>query len=170
MLRRDFLKFIGVLGVTAAAPLTQAAQTEMPSEPFVSVPAPVDPVTTTVTGDQVKLCFDFEGTPVEILAAEGNFTWHEYQDTQYDFTRGVLEVPRKGDVHYDFSLDALVETISDKDFYKKVRESQYFDLTIVTAEVKYTITKGTWECLNYDAAQGAFTIQGRMSDITVTVW
>lgn len=165
MLRRDFLKFLGVAGVAAATPLVAAAN--IPVSPSAKAEQYFESYS--LKENEILLRFDFEGKPQPLLMAanEGNFTYHDMQDYHFVYERGQLDTIKRGDQWFDFSLETRAETISDEDFYQNIQGTRLFDLVVTLPEQQFTLTKSLWETLSYDPTTQFFAMTGRMKDLTI---
>ena len=165
MLRRDFLKFLGLAGVAAATPLMAAANA--PLSYATAEEAEQYFESRTLTENEILLRFDFSGTPLSIAARKGKFTYTEEQDLQFIYERGELDAIQPRDKWFDFSLDIEIETISDPDFYQKIKATRLFDLIVTLPEQQFTLTDSLWDRLSYDPATQFFAMTGRMKDLTI---
>ena len=172
ILRRDFLKFIGVAGVVGIGGTNRAKE---PIEPEKGFPKAPD---NAYTNGVMELNFKFYNMHDDsvkpeyttMLAGDGSFNFAGNYN-HFDFPeRGVLRTVSMEPDFYEFHLCMTAEWVSDGEFHTKIRTSNCFDITInIDENVRYQADQCLYECFSWDLELTQFEIQGRMTGVTKCV-
>jgi len=164
MLRRDFLKFLGVCSAVVAMPVAHA------HEPLTVEPRiPSDIHEMVRQGRGVLLDFHFENRSFTVYAEEGNFTWETFLTSEFKIVRGELEPASQASSLIAFSLDAIITWTDNADFVGHIRNHMpEFNMRIVLHdESQITLQGCLWGTIEHDMQSGAFSLRGRAKYATV---
>jgi hypothetical protein len=152
MLRRDFIKFLGVLGVVASLPVVGPGVIE--TTPALDIP------------DGMKLTFNFGSNTVVVVADDGNLTYSEQRELDFISHRGRLEPYDNGGTGYlDFDLQMRARYISNAEFFNKTlfinkTKNEDFNLVVDDLQAQFVLNHCRWHTLEFDFPQGLFHIAG----------
>ena len=163
MIRRDFLKLLGLCGAAIALPVSVMQADKLTGE----MPPEIHELVR--KGQGVLLDFHFEDRSFFVYAEEGNFTWQEFRSPEFRIERGCLEPVSESSELIAFSLDAQVSWTNESDFIGHIRSHMpEFNMDVVMGDDEHLTLQGClWETLEYDMSQGTFFITGRSKYITV---
>jgi len=159
MLRRDFLKFLGIVVPVVAIPRTKILESEIPELEFKE-PDPIpDPVNHSPSGE-VKLEFDFDGMPLTIVSHEGEFRYTEKLDLP-------LRLETIQPTNLDFEINLYVAWVNDSDFINKIKGVKSFNLTVTVDDISYVLKDAVWTDIAYDMIKTEFFLRGIVCNVRV---
>ena len=164
MIRRDFLKLLGLCTAAVALPSVAHAH-ELPLTG--EMPPEIHELIRKEQG--VLLDFHLEDRSFFVYAEEGNFTWREFSVPSFISERGRLEPVSESSGVIEFTLDATVSWTNEADFIGHIRSHmQSFNMGVIMGYNEHLTLQGCfWDTMEHDMAQGAFFIAGRSEYITV---
>ncbi len=170
MLRRDFMKFVSLLGIPLVPLGVPTSRTVWATAQFPDGVVPIQngdalKMTYRPRKDSVSMVFTFDdGQRVTIEADEGYLTYSERQEFLSLFERGVLIEDHKCIGWCDFHLACIATTISDKHFMSKLRGTIHYNMDVVTNGRTYSFQDCLWKTLEHDFNRGTFSITGSARD------
>jgi len=157
MLRRDFLKFLGLAGTAIALPSVGSDLSSVGNDLILPKPE--------LSNAPLAIQLDFGKHKVDITFTEGEFTWSE--EFHYVTERGLLDEVRVP-LGYTFSLSIYCDTISDSDYINRIHNAREFDMVVIDKDVKYHLNGVQWQQMEYDLKQGLFYVSGQVPNMRIS--